>query len=399
MKNLYINDGCVVVNNKFENTCFIFDRHTKTTYNINQQMFDLLKEIKGNTNTQSFYSNRYSKAVIDNLISLNVLTYERHKVTDNIKEVEKFNCARLFFELTSKCNLRCAHCYGSFSSLEKKELNCSSIISILEKAKKYGTYQIDLTGGEPLLYKDLKKLLKYCYFNGFLVRIFTNLTLFNDNFLTMFKNYGIKEIVTSIDSCHAECHNQFRGVPKSFEKTLYAIKILKDNNIPVAINSMIGHHNKDHIEEMISFIDSLNVKSVLDVIIPEGRANGLKNSIQESAKIIKDVYENHYNIINKNAISVSCGIGNRFVYIKSNGNVYPCPSMTNDINILGSVQSFDIDRIWEILTTKYNFNCNKKTDKCKNCSGGCRIRANILHDNFNAEDDVYCIINGSAAND
>ncbi len=396
MKNLYVNESCVVVNNKFEQKCFIFDRQTKITYNINKQMFNLLKDIKHNINTQCFYSNKYTSEIINNLLSLNIITYEAPRVDNNIKEIKEFNCARLFFELTSKCNLKCIHCYGSFSSLEQKELNYLDIISILEKSKEYGTYQIDFTGGEPLMYRYLDKLLEYCYLNGFLVRIFTNLTLFNDNFLNMFKKYGVKEIVTSIDSCHAECHNQFRGVPKSFEKTIEAIKTLKDNNIPVTINSMVGQHNKEHIEEMIRFIDSLNVKSVLDVIIPEGRANELDNSIQDSAKIIKDIYENHYNLIDKNAISVSCGIGDRFVYIKSNGNVYPCPSMINDNNILGIVQAFDIKKIWGILTSKYNFCCNKKTDKCKNCSGGCRIRANILHNNLNAEDDVYCIINGVA---
>lgn len=394
MKNLYINDSCVIVNNKFEQKCFVFDRQTKITYNINEQMFDLLKEIKFNTNIQSFYSDKYSAEIIDNLLSLNVITYEMHKVNNNIKEIKEFNCARLFFELTSKCNLKCAHCYGSFSSSQQKELNYLDIVSILEKSKEYGTYQIDFTGGEPLMYKDLDKLLEYCYLNGFLVRIFTNLTLFNENFLRLFEKYGIKEIVTSVDSCHSECHNQFRGVPKSFERTLDAIKVLKDNNIPVTINSMVGQHNKEHIEEMIEFIDSLNVKSVLDVIIPEGRANELDNSIQESAKIIKDIYENHYNIIDKNAISVSCGVGDRFVYIKSNGNVYPCPSLTNDKSILGNTQTFDFKQIWDILRTKYKFYCNKKSDKCKNCSGGCRVRASILHNNLNAEDDVYCIING-----
>ena len=394
MENLYINDACVIVNNQFEQKCFIFDRKTKTTYNINVEMFNLLKDIRNNINTQSYYSSKYSSDIINNLIALNVLTYKDSKVADNIKEIKDFNCARLFFELTSKCNLKCAHCYGSFSAQEQKELKCEDIVAILEKTKDYGTYQIDFTGGEPLMYRDLDKLLEYCYFNGFLVRIFTNLTLFNDNFLNMFKKYGVKEIVTSVDSCHAECHNQFRGVPKSFERTIDAIRILKDNNIPVTINSMVGQHNKEHIEEMIGFIDSLKVKSVLDVIIPEGRANELDNSIQESAKIIKDIYENHYNIIDKNAISVSCGIGYRFVYIKSNGNVYPCPSMTRDCDILGGVQLFDIVEIWKHLNTKYCFRCDKKTDKCKNCSGGCRVRANILHNNLNSEDDVYCIING-----
>ena len=126
MKNLYISDNCVIVKNKFEQKNFIFDRQSKTTYNINDQMFVLLQDIKENTNIESFYCDKYSTDIIQNLLSLNVLTYKVPKVVDNIKEVKDFNCARLFFELTSKCNLKCVHCYGGFSSCQQKELNYSS---------------------------------------------------------------------------------------------------------------------------------------------------------------------------------------------------------------------------------------------------------------------------------
>ena len=102
MKNLYVNESCVVVNNKFEQKCFIFDRQTKITYNINKQMFNLLKYIKHNINTQCFYSNKYTSEIINNLLSLNIITYEAPRVDNNIKEIKEFNCARLFFELTSK---------------------------------------------------------------------------------------------------------------------------------------------------------------------------------------------------------------------------------------------------------------------------------------------------------
>lgn len=394
MRNLYINDNCVIVLNKFEELCFIYDRKLHITYNINEVMFRVLCDIKNNVNTRTFYENKYSLETIKSLLELNIITYEKSNVSNNIKELTECNCARLFFELTSKCNLKCTHCYGGFSALKHDELCLNDIISVLENAKTHGTYQIDFTGGEPLLFKDLDKLLKYCYLNGFLVRIFTNLTLFNDKYLQMFKEYAIKEIVTSVDSCHATCHDSFRGVPQAFEKTIQAIKILKINNIPITINSMIGKHNKDHVNEFVDFIDSFNVKSVLDVIIPEGRANHLDNSIEESSKIIKDIYDNHYKIIDKNALAVNCGLGKRFVYIKSNKNVYPCPSMTETEHILGDIKTFDMVNIWGKLTSKYNYCCDKKTDKCKNCSGGCRVRANILHNSMTAEDDVYCIING-----
>lgn len=396
---VYIKDSIMIINNSFENKLFIYDRISKEQFDINDETFKCLKNIKANKYDINKINELFDEDFIKQLFDLGIITFEKQKNINNIKKLTKFNNVRLFVELTNKCNLCCKHCYGSFAINNNDTLDIEKLKKVIHDASVHNSYQLDLTGGEPFLYPYLEEILEVAYNEGMIVRIFSNLTMLNEKTLFLLKKYGVKEIVTSIDSCIKEKHEQFRGRNGCFNKTLDAIKILKANNIPVSVNTMVGNHNKDEIEELVSFIDNLKVKSVLDVIVPEGRGNDLNENIYESAKLIRNIYENHYKIIDKNAISVNCGIGNRFIYIKSNGNIYICPSLIEEQYKIGHINNFSTYKIWELMNKKFSYlECSKKCDKCKKCNGGCRARALKLNGNICSQDDVYCIVNGIGDN-
>ena len=158
---------------------------------------------------------------------------------------------------------------------------------------------------------------------------------------------------------------------------------------------MIGNHNKDNINSLIKFIQNLHVKSVLDVIVPEGRGIELNENIRDSSLIIKKIYDDYYKIIDKNAISIHCGIGSRFIYIKSDGNIYLCPSLIEEKYKLGNINHYSTKQIWKYMSEKFSYlTCNSKCQKCQKCKGGCRARALQIHNDICGQDDVYCIING-----
>ena len=391
---VYISDSLVVVNNRFENKIFIYDRLKRIEYNINSETFDILENIKKNNYTKKELLILYDPLFINQLFELNILTTKKQQNINNVKKLEKYNNVRIFAEITNICNLKCKHCYGNFSCNNSMFLDILTLKKVIDDASSKGVYQFDLTGGEPFLYPQFEDLLSYLYDSGMLVRIFTNLTIYNKTYKNIILKYGVKDIVTSVDSCDKEEHEKFRGQVGCFDKTINSIKDLKDNDVMVSVNTMIGNHNKDNIDDLVRFIDSLKVKSVLDVIVPDGRASDLNEDIVSSAKIIKDIYDKHLNIVDKSAITVHCGIGNRFVYIKSDGNIYICPSLIyNEYNI-GNVNTFDTYKIWEEMNSKFNaLKCKCKNERCSNCSGGCRARALKLNGDINSKDNVYCILN------
>lgn len=391
--NCYINDNVVIVNNKFEEKIFIYDREKRIEYDINESSFDVLSEIKTNISTIEMLKDTYDSEFIDQLFELNILTTKPQKNINNVKQTKKYNCARIYTEVTDKCNLACQHCYGGFAIDKKNFIDVNLLENTLQEASKIGTYQFDITGGEPLLHPNIEKILKIAYDKGMIVRIFTNLTLCNDKTIAMFLKYGVKEIVTSIDSPIPNLHNKFRGQNGSFEKTISQIHKIQENNIDVAVNTMIGKHNKDYIDEMVDLINNLKVRSVLDVIVPEGRAKNLNEDIIDSAKIIHNIYKKHEQKINEKAIAITCGIGERFIYIKSDGNVYICPSLIGEEYKLGNIND-SVTTLWKKMNERFSYlNCNKKTERCKDCNGGCRARALKLNRTINDSDDVFCIIN------
>lgn len=390
----YISDSVVVVNNHFENRLFIYDRLNRNEFEINEETFNCIADIKNNNYDEKNLKDIFDDDFINQLFELKILTYKKQKNINNIKKITTYNNVRLFVELTNKCNLRCKHCYGSFDYKNDKILNLDKLKKVIHDASSNGTYQLDLTGGEPMLYPNLIELLSFAYDEGMLVRIFTNLTLLSDDKLNKLIKYGVKEIVTSLDSSNSEIHDAFRGQNDCFNNTIVSIKKLKEKGFPVSVNTMIGNHNKDSIDSLVKFITDLKVKSVLDVIVPVGRGIELNENIKDSAKLIKNIYDNYYKIIDKNAISVHCGIGNRFIYVKSDGNIYICPSLIEEKFKLGNIDNYSTIQIWQEMTKNFsNFFCNSKRNKCGDCKGGCRARSLKMYDDICAKDDVYCIIN------
>ena len=392
---VFINDSMVIVNNKFEKRVFVYDRLNRIEYEINDDCFDVIFDIKNNDYTLENLYTMYDKDFIDQLFELGILTNNIQKNINNVKKLDTYNNVRIFVELTNKCNLKCKHCYGGFACTNNTNLNIDAIKRMIDNASKNGVYQFDITGGEPTLYPYLEELMEYVYNAGMLMRIFTNLTTYSEKFKNLILKYGIKDIVTSIDSCIKEDQEEFRGQKGCFDKTLNAIQELQKENISISLNTMIGNHNKKHVEELVDFINDLKVKSVLDVIVPEGRATDLNENIKESAQVIKSIYERNSSKIDKDAISISCGVGNRFIYVKSDGNIYLCPSLIKEEYKLANISNFDTVEIWKLMSDNFsNLGCSKKNEKCKNCTGGCRARALSLHNDINSQDDVYCVING-----
>lgn len=389
-----LSNDCIMVNNEFEKVIFIYNRRTHIKYNINCEMFNLIKDIHNNKINYGNAILNYDKVIIDELLIKQILTKKKEKYIPNIKYPNKLNTARIFIEITDKCNLNCSHCYGGFARKNKNFINIDDINKIINEAINLEIYEFDITGGEPLLYPELEQLLRKLYDSGMLVSIFTNLTVFNEKHLDIFKKYCVKKVITSIDSCYKEIHDNFRGSKGCFEKTMNSIEKLKTSSIELSINTMIGSHNIKYIDQMIAFLQGLKLPFVLDVITNEGRALSLNEDAKASSNAIKTILEKYDTYINEDMNFKYCGIGERFIYIKSDGNIYICPSLIYDEYKIGNIyNNFNLYKIWYKMEKMFgNLSCSYKNEKCKKCKGGCRARALKHYGDISAVDDIYCTI-------
>lgn len=159
-----------------------------------------------------------------------IIKYGEAEVTYKNKEAlsKKPILYNLFWETTLRCNAKCKHC-GSRAGEEcnfKDELTTEEIENALQSiANKYDASKIllNITGGEPLVRKDLFEVMKFARNLGYHWGMTTNAMLINDDNIEKMKETGMTTISISLDGLE-DSYDEFRGVKGSFIKIIENIQ-------------------------------------------------------------------------------------------------------------------------------------------------------------------------------
>lgn len=173
--------------------------------------------------------------------------------------LDKFNreINYLRISVTDRCNLRCSYCIppGTVLKKKKKILSVDEIVEIVENAVKIGIKKIRLTGGEPLLRKDIVSIVKRVKsINGVEDLVMTtNGTLLKESAMIL-KEKGLDRINISLDTLDPE---KYRELVKLGEisRVLDGIDAVIDAGFKgTKINMVvIPGFNSDEVEEMKEF--------------------------------------------------------------------------------------------------------------------------------------------------
>lgn len=127
--------------------------------------------------------------------------------------------------VTRRCNLECLHCYSRSSPRVNEELDVERICRALEYFASIGTEVVSFSGGEPLVYESLDKLLETSRCHGMKTTVITNGSLIGT---TRYRKVAslIDAIAISIDGNESQ-HNFLRGSALSFQKIIGAMEILR----------------------------------------------------------------------------------------------------------------------------------------------------------------------------
>ncbi|WP_338253019.1 radical SAM protein [Pyrodictium abyssi] len=267
----------------------------------------------------------------------------------------------ILLEVTQSCNLRCRHCYINAAFNKRNNLELNEIKKVLREAADLGVVGIGITGGEPFIRKDIHEILKYAADLGLYVQIFTNGTLLTKYDIQMLAKLGeyLDRMRVSLYGTR-DIHDYVTGVRGSYDLTVRNIKLMLRENLPVAINFTITKPIMDKLDEAFASIKSTGVEDIVyGIIFPQGRASENNDLLFEFSDlihlykklykmIVKDNIINYSNImldinnISRNMEKMkilskeyrvpvegliwlgSCGAGASFLYINTNGDVYPC---------------------------------------------------------------------------
>lgn len=96
-------------------------------------------------------------------------------------EKMKRNYTSIRLEITSKCNLNCEYCHNSLYNNSKDDMNTEDIINLVKNLdKRHKIKKVLLTGGEPLLNKDVCQIISTFTDMGIKLDMVTNGTLITE---------------------------------------------------------------------------------------------------------------------------------------------------------------------------------------------------------------------------
>ncbi len=335
------------------------------------------------------------------------------------------------WEMTTACNLRCIHCHTSGGKPTADELTTDEAKLLLEQLAEIKEFRMmAFTGGEPLVRKDLFELLSYSKSLGFTNTIATNATLIDESIARRLHDCGVVIAAVSLDGFDAATHDMVRGSSGSFDAAVRGMNALRRAGILLHINITAMEYNMNQMEPLITLVNDLQASILLMYqLVPVGRGRGIQQAaldLSANEKLIRFMAKTQSTanaimepvagpqywpfLLSRQGIRDGpllrlaevvfhgCSAGRGFVYIKPNGDVWPCPFIEMSC---GNVRQAPFQNIWRTSSVLEHLRERETRLKgrCGECQyrrlcGGCRGRAWAVSGDYLAED-PSCFIHSS----
>ncbi len=247
------------------------------------------------------------------------------------------------FVVTHRCNFRCKYC-DSWNQSEE-EMTTQEIKQMLNELKQAGLLRLGITGGEPLLRRNIGEIIGYAKALGIQTTLVTNGSLVKQNISAL---KGLDILIVSLEG-PKETHDKIRG-KGTFLKAVEAIRLAKANNIPVWIETVLTKDSDTKLDFLIKLSDELGcgllfqpifnyplaaAKAGIAALAPAKQEyiNLINNiiSLKKHGKQIVGSYS-YFNWIKKHwpdTVYPNCRAGKLFCCISPGGKVAPCYFLFN----------------------------------------------------------------------
>lgn len=320
---------------------------------------------------------------------------------------------------TRECNLLCRHCYRDAGEKDQGELSTFEGKQLLTEIARAGFKIMIFSGGEPLLRPDIYELVQYARSLGLRPVLGSNGTLITREVARRLKAVGAACIGISMDSLHAQKHDELRGVKGAWQLALDGMDNCRAEGLPFQIHTTVFDWN-DHEFEAITdaAVSKGAVAHHVFFLVPAGRATDMVHEaleqqryerllhriIAQQAKVsieLKPTCAPQFmRIAEQQGIpmrfSKGCLAGTAYCCITPKGDVQPCPYWPMKI---GNVRDLPFSEIWAKNSVFHSLRAEKSGGYCGECQygricGGCRARAYYYtHGDYLAQD-PWCLFRG-----
>jgi len=268
----------------------------------------------------------------------------------------------VLFGITTKCPMKCEHCYEWDNLNLKERLSFSDLQKVIEKLIHYGAGQIHFGGGEPMMrYEDMLSVIKkYSKRTGFW--IITSGFQLTEVRAQQLKTAGLTGVCVSIDHHVTESHNTFRNYPQAYEIAQHAVMAANRAGLVTSLSLCVTRQyaQKENLEAYVAMGRRLGV-SFIQFLEPRavGHYNGKEVDLSFEQKYMLEevflkvnteaahhqdpiiIYHEYYKP------TIGCrGAGNGTFYIDPLGEVHACPFCRKSVgNVVTDSIEYCVDRL------------------------------------------------------
>jgi radical SAM protein with 4Fe4S-binding SPASM domain len=230
---------------------------------VADEAFNALSLCNGIMDTENFLVPERFRKLISFFEKRGVVSEcKEREVLDEWQEHKHYNCRRIssaHWSVTGKCNLRCRHCYMSAPEAKYGEFTYEQCLETIDKISEAGIFNIDITGGEPFVRKDFFELVDVILSKNIgISTIYTNGFALGEATLDEFLKRKIKPLF-SLSFDGIGYHDWLRGVPGAEEKTVKAIKLLRERGFRVSVESAFHRGSIHTIKDTMHLLSRIGV--------------------------------------------------------------------------------------------------------------------------------------------
>ena len=353
----------------------------------------------------------------------------------------------VFWNITERCNLACAHCYSRSGPgrTTEGELSTTEALGVIDDLADMGVPLILFTGGEPLMREDIQNLARHAKERGLKMALSTNGTLITPAIARQIKESGIEYAGISLDGATAATHDRFRNSPGAFERTLAAFSACKETGLRCGVRVTLTTDNCAELGALVDLSLSLGAsRFCLYWLVPAGRGKEAYARLQLDADAVTEALDLLYRKAKETdpalmefltvdapqdcihllasmerdgsddladarqlmaSLKGGCSAGTRVANIDAQGNVWPCQFARSPEFLAGNIRDRPFSSIWAdpqnpalSLFRKKGAVFGGRCGTCRYrglCGGGCRVREHAAGGDFFAED-PFCYVDDGA---
>ncbi|MEO0141147.1 MAG: radical SAM protein [candidate division WOR-3 bacterium] len=245
------------------------------------------------------------------------------------------------FGLTRHCNLMCSFCLWGKKLKPRGFMPQFLFKKALSEMKEMGTFEIELTGGDPLLHPHLPDFIRIATDLRFVIAITTNGLRLTERNLSAIKEGLIAHVSVSIHGAKPETHDRIVGRPGAWNISLRNMEKLLDSGVRTIVCFVITKENHQEVKNAKALFESMGARFQMVLKL----YNPFCLEEVESLKLRGHALADLMGLFPDPPVCPHpCGAFMNAVYINPNGDVWPCISFPFN---LGNIGKTSFREIWE----------------------------------------------------